>query len=168
MKRTLAVDASQNWSLVGLKPAHRALFRTRIEWLASKHFGDKSPPCLCWRTIPNQPAESIEESASSLNEVLRSPGILAIDRDWLLSPDGRVPQSTAHQIRILWSWSYRGKQDTFWSTEVGLDGVVHDILSLTLWGKVCLQKGFTCLSQRNPLISGIELPTVPLAHAIRR
>ena len=69
-----------------------------------------------------------------------------------------IHQRSNNQIRLLWHWSLRGKQDLLWCTEMSFMGVVFDSQSLQQWLLACIRHGKANASQNNTLLSGIQLP----------
>ena len=166
MKRTLAGQRVQNWNVLDLKPMHRALLRRMVN--ASE---DNISSQMESRTEIRWHQDSLLNSDDhALLVTLRRPGVLIVDRDALCQ---RVAENRAFdtvlealhlrfcdQIRLLWHWSLRGKQDLMWCTEMAMDGVISDPQSLVLWSRVCKRKGKVIEGQNNTLLSGIRLPTL--------
>jgi|GEM_PF-1495823 len=166
MKQTLANQCVQNWNFLDLKPMHRALLRRMVN-ATEDNMGSQMER----RTEIHWHHESLLNSdEQALLSMLRRPGVLIVDRDALCQ---RVVKNRAFdtvlealqlrfcdQIRLLWHWSLRGKQDLLWCTEMAMDGVISDPQSLVLWSRVCIRKGKVIEGQNNTLLSGIRLPTL--------
>ena len=166
MKQTLANQRVQNWNFLDLKPMHRALLRRMVN-ATEDNMGSQ----IAGRTEIHWHHESLLSSNDqALLTMLRRPGVLIIDRDTLCQ---RMVKNRAFdtvlealhlrfcdQIRLLWHWSMRGKQDLLWCTEMAMDGVISDPQSLVLWSRVCMRKGKVIEEQNNTLLSGIRLPTL--------
>ena len=147
MKKTLAMQLVQEWSLLELRPMHRALLRRWAEQTASTVHGllDRERE-LVWHL-----ASLSDSSDPVLLECMRRPGVLIVDCDGLskrvtADRDGDAVLNAIHdrtkdQIRLLWHWSLRGKQDLLWCTELSFDGVISDARSLNQWLRVCLRLG---------------------------
>ena len=164
MKQTLAHQLVQDWGLLDLRPMHRALLRRSAEQLVSadKNWMDSKGE-IVWHL------ESWQESSDQvLLEMLYRPGVLMVDCDGLMQRvrEDRhrdavveaIHQRSNNQIRLLWHWSLRGKQDLLWCTEMFFEGVVFDSQSLQQWLRACIRHGNANASQNNTLLSGIQLP----------
>ena len=166
MKQTLAYQLVLDWGLLDLRPMHRALIRRSTEQLVSS---DKNRlDCrgeIAWHLESWQ-----ETSDQALLEMLCRPGVLMVDCDGLMlraredrQPDAvleAIHQRANNQIRLLWHWSLRGKQDLLWCTEMSFMGVVFDSQSLQQWLHACIRHGKANASQNNTLLSGIQLPNL--------
>jgi len=171
MKRTLQPQLVQNWTLIGLKPMHRALVRSTAQTSAAnsnKEFAAQ------WIAIDRDrallPANNTSETSASHPSIpsLAGPGVVIVDRDIYFDQiggrlfDPRISSCTEDrspcQIRLLWSWSLRGKRDLLWCTELNFDGVIHDIQSLQQWTRACLKHAKVLVEKEDSLISGIRLP----------
>ena len=166
MKRTLANQRIQDWSLLDLKPMHRALLRRMVDPPEANTEGQVEKAMeFRWHQV-----SMLSTNEANLLEMVRRPGVLIVDRDALLK---RVFENRGNeqlmdamhrrcrdQIRLLWHWSLRGKQDLLWCTEMAFDGVISDPRSLVLWSDVCMRKGKVIEGQSNLLLSGIHLPTL--------
>ncbi len=128
---------------------------------------------IVWRTLNTN--NDHDEKSNEVNlrdenvwDIPRVNGVVVIDRDALrdrldkLAQNGRreIPifARPMEQIRLLWSWSFRGKEDLSWCTELAFAGVLYDAESVGHWARACVKRGPIQTSQTNPLISGIELP----------
>ena len=106
--------------------------------------------------------------------LLQRPGVLVVDRDAFVQRvvENRVfdpildalHRRFIDQIRLVWHWSLRGKQDLLWCTEMAMDGVINDPRSLALWSRVCRRKGKSYEGQSNTLLSGIRLPSLAVSN----
>jgi hypothetical protein len=165
MKTTIALDRVQDWMLVGLKPMHRAILRNQVQSTISRRSDSQPLPYLSWHTI--------NDDTSTSNEIdgpLWQSSVVVVDRDWLtakLQDEAfrqnvldRWTRNPRPQIRLLWSWTAGTKNDMDWCTELGLHGVLFDSLSLQCWCRVAIRSGLVHLSQSNPILSGIQLPTL--------
>ena len=166
MKQTLAQQLVQDWGLLDLKPMHRALLRRSAEQLVG---ADKN-----WMESKGEIAWHIESwrdsSDQALLEMMCRPGVLMVDSDALMKRvrEDRhldavveaIHQRSNNQIRLLWHWSLRGKQDLLWCTEMSFVGVVFDSQSLQQWLRACVRHGKANASQNNTLLSGIQLPNL--------
>ncbi len=164
MKRTLAKQTVQDWSLLGLKPMHRALVRRCVEQTNAVH----------QRTLQGQRkvAWSLDpwdwHREQSLLPILDRTGILIIECKGLLERAKVVEpidpflvalqRRSNAQIRLVWNWTLQGKKDLQWCTEMSFDGVVHDARSLMTWLPICLRHGKSRERQLNSLLRDIELP----------
>jgi len=166
MKRTLASQRVQNWNVLDLKPMHRGLLR-RLVNATEDNMGSQIERSAEIRWHQDSLLNSDDQA---LLVMLRRPGVLIVDRDALCQ---RVAENRAFdtvlealhlrycdQIRLLWHWSLRGKQDLLWCTEMAMDGVINDPQSLVLWSRVCKRKAKVIEGQNNTLLSGIRLPTL--------
>ncbi len=164
MKRTLAKQTVQDWSLLGLKPMHRALLRRCVELHNSTQNGTMpSERSVAWYV------ESWDSTCEkSILHILNRPGILLLDCNGLIER-AQVKKAldpflfalyrrSNPQIRLIWNWTLQGKQDLRWCTEMSFDGVIHDARSLMMWLPVCLRQGKSSTSQLNSFLRGVELP----------
>jgi hypothetical protein len=171
MKKTLATQLVQDWSLLGLRPMHRALLRRWAEQAASTVQG----PLDRKRELVWHLASLSDSSDPELLAAMCRPGVLIVDceglskrvladrvRDAVLNA---VHHRTNDQIRLVWHWSLHGKQDLLWCTELSFDGVISDARSLTQWLRVCLRRGKVVEGQSNRLLQGIELPKLALPNS---
>lgn len=164
MKKTLATQLVLDWSLLDLRPMHRALLRRWAEQAASTAQG----PLDRKRELVWHLASLSDSSDPVLLEAMYRPGVLLVDSDGLskrvMAARDRdavlnaVYHRTKNQIRLLWHWSLHGKQDLLWCTELSFDGVISDARSLNQWLRVCLRNGKVIEGQSNRLLQGIELP----------
>lgn len=167
MKKTLTSQRVQIWNVLDLKPMHRALLRRMVN--ATEDNGGAQMES---RTEIRWQQGSLLKSDDHALSMLRSPGVLIVDRDALCQ---RVAENRAFdtvlealylrncdQIRLLWHWSLRGKQDLLWCTEMAMDGAMSDPQSLVVWSRVCRRKGKVIEDQNNTLLTGIRLPTFAL------
>ena len=170
MKQTLASQRMQDWSLLDLKPMHRVLLRRIVNPPEANVV-----PQLERKTEFRWYHESLRNSDDqALLAMLQRPGVLIVDHDALVqrvieNRDFDPVLDALHyrfldQIRLLWHWSLRGKQDLLWCTEMAMDGVVSDPKSLVLWSRTCRRKGKTTEGQSNPLVSGIRLPSLAVSN----
>lgn len=164
MKQTLAHQLVQDWGLLDLRPMHRALLRRSAEHLV---IADKN-----WMNSKGEIAWHIESWRESSDQVLLEmmyrPGVLMVDCDGLMQRvrEDRhrdavveaIHQQSNNQIRLLWHWSLRGKQDLLWCTEMFFEGVVCDSQSLQQWLRACIRHGNANTIQNNTLLTGIQLP----------
>lgn len=162
MKTNLEPQRVLSWSLLGLKPMHRALLRRTAEQLAvpleetSEKRGE-----LTWCSF---------DTNQSVSDCFALPGILIIDSDELAkrmqnqSSDesnlGLLYQRSTVQIRLLWNWCYRGKESLMWCTELSFDGVIYDLASMNRWVRICLSRGKVSQGQGNVLLRDLQLPTI--------
>ena len=166
MKQTLTTQLVQNWNILDLKPMHRASLRRMVN-ATEDNMGS---PIETRAEIRWHQESLVNSDEQELLAMLRRPGVLIIDRDALCR---RIAENRAFdtvlealhlrfcdQIRLLWHWSLRGKQDLLWCTEMAMDGVISDPQSLVLWSRVCMRKGKVIEGQTNTLLSGIRLPTL--------
>ena len=154
MKRTLRPQLVQYWTLAGMRPMHRALVRRTVQSMFEKANHSFS---LTWH---------VEGLSSS--ETMFRPGVLIIDRDTMFdalsSPKtnkrfaNEIKNRSTNQIRLLWSWSLRGRQDLLWCTELSFAGVMHDNLSVEQWCRVCLDAAHQVEIPGNFILAGIQLP----------
>ena len=170
MKQTLAHQLVHDWGLLDLRPMHRALLRRSAEQLVS---ADKN-----WMDSKGEIAWHIESwrdsSDQAMLEMMCRPGVLMVDCDGLMQRirEDRVRdpvveaihQRSHNQIRLLWHWSLRGKQDLLWCTEMSFEGVVCDSQSLQQWLRACMRHGKCNASQNNMLLSGIQLPKLATSN----
>ncbi len=165
MKKTIAAQLLQDWSLLDLRPLHRALLRRLAEQFAQTI----QDPSNRKREIVWHVAGLRDSSDGELLEAMLRSGVLIVDCDGLLERvmAGRdkdtvlnaIHNRSQKQIRLLWHWSLRGKQDLLWCTELSFDGVISDVRSLNQWLRVCLRQGKAIEVQSNSLLQGIELPS---------
>ena len=156
MKTSLVAQTVQWWGLLDLKPMHRALLRRSVEQISNR--------AIDWHVT------SWRESDPTLLEILSRQGVIIIDRCGLMQRtleargSDEVVEALHHrsqgQIRLLWHWSLRGKQDLFWCTRMSFEGVISDAESLTQWLRVCVRHGRTIESKSNMLLNGIQLPRI--------
>ncbi len=163
MKLSLDAQQVQAWGLLDLKPMHRALMRRTVE--THSNLG------LEWYVA------SWRDNDRALLGLLSRPGVTLVDRDGLIKRTLEARRTDAviealhhrsrDQIRLLWHWSLRGKQDLFWCTEMSFDGVISDAQSLSQWLRVCVRLGKTNAGN-NGILDGIELPRIsaPSPHTI--
>ncbi len=163
MKQSLASQRVQAWGLLELKPMHRTMLRRSVE--------SNSKLGLEWNVA------SWRDNDQALLELLSQPGVIVVDRDGLMERTleargtDAVIEALHHrsrgQIRLLWHWSLRGKQDLFWCTEMSFEGVVSDPQSMMQWLRVCVRLGKT-KEGINGLLNGIEFPRIiaPIAETI--
>jgi len=71
-------------------------------------------------------------------------------------------QRSNAQIRLLWNWCKRGKEDLMWCTEMSFVGVICDLASMNRWLRVCLKQGKIIEGQSNTLLRDLQLPK--MAH----
>ncbi len=171
MKKTLATQLVQDWSLLDLRPMHRALLRRWAEQTASTVQG----PLDRTRELVWHLASLSDSSDLELIEATSRPGVLLVDCDGLskrvkAARDrdavlNAVHHRTEEQIRLLWHWSLHGKQDLLWCTELSFDGVISDPRSLKQWLRVCLRHGKVLEGQSNRLLQGIELPKLAFPNS---
>ncbi len=150
---------------------HRALLRRWAEQTASTVHG----PLDRERELVWHLASLSDSSDPVLLECMRRPGVLIVDCDGLSKrvtadrdPDAvlnAIHDRTKDQIRLLWHWSLRGKQDLLWCTELSFDGVISDARSLNQWLRVCLRLGKVIEGQNNRLLQGIELPKLAIPNS---
>ena len=174
MIRTLAKQSVQDWGLLGLRPMHRALVRRSVEQMVANH----------QRPMPSQQAvawhlQQWGEDCEPLQlTMFNRAGVLLVDRAGLLQrvhlnrqndPVLAELHCRSHpQIRLLWNWSIRGRQDLVWCTELSFDGVINDARSLLEWLPVCLTRGRSYDRQRNGLLRDLHLPTLVAPITIPR
>ena len=171
MKKTLASERIQDWSLLDLKPMHRALLRRMVDPPESNQ-EERTEDMIKLRWHQESFLASDDQK---LLAMFRRPGVLIINRDALVR---RVVEDLSYdplldalhhrcpdQIRLLWHWSLRGKQDLLWCTEMAFVGVISDPRSLILWNGICKRKGKVTEGQGNPLLSGIQLPTLAVPNS---
>ncbi len=171
MKKTLAMQLVQDWSLLDLRPMHRALLRRLAEHTVLTVQG----PLDRKREIVWHLASLSDSSDPVLLESMCRPGVLIVDCDGLSTRvmadrDGDAVLNAVHhrtkdQIRLLWHWSLHGKQDLLWCTESSFDGVISDARSLNQWLRVCLRHGKVMEGQSNRLLQGIELPKLAIPNS---
>ena len=151
---------------------HRALLRRTVEQAAMPFLNMQAPGFeLAWHVV-----DSSEGTEQMFIEGLRRPGILIVDCDTLVR---RVEHSAINapviqslyersndQIRLLWHWSNRGKEDLVWCTEKTFDGVIFDLSSLSQWVRVCLKRGKVIEGQRNILLRDLQLPRIALQDSL--
>ena len=164
--RTLSPQLIQNWTLIALAPMHRAIVRGAVQ-RSNEAFNrlQSRPIGLDWHV-----ESSIEggDFRSATDPSLQTSGIFLLDRNAVLEAiktehtrialTKAITSRSSEQIRLLWSWSWHGNQDTAWCTEFGFDGVIHDIESMDRWSRICVRSGQVHESQTNPLLAGIRLP----------
>lgn len=170
MKTNLQSQQVQYWSLLGIKPMQRALLRRTVEQVAIPLRNAVAPPfeltCSIFEATTNE----------TRLECFERPGVLIIDRDTLTKQIGDheaadltrnlySERSTA-QIRLLWNWCKRGKEDLMWCTELSLDGVIYDLESMNRWVRVCLKRGKVIQSQNNLLLRDLQLPKISLRSSV--
>lgn len=166
MKRTLAQQWVQDWGLLDLRPMHRALLRSSVAQLVC---ADPTDPKMHYKRDVSWHVESWRDSSDqALLDTMRRPGVLVVDFHGLVQrvredrPRDALLDAIYHrsncQIRLLWHWSLRGKQDLLWCTEMSFEGVVCDSQSLQQWLRACIRHGNANASQNNTLLSGIQLP----------
>lgn len=164
MKTTLATQLVQVWSLLDLRPTHRALLRHSAEQMVKTvHSQSDRKRKLAWHV-----ASLRDSSDQVLLETMRRPGLLIVDLEGLMQRviEGRASDAVINathnrwngQIRLLWHWSLQGKQDLMWCTERSFDGVIWDARTLKQWLRVCMRHGELIEGQSNTLLNGIELP----------
>lgn len=172
MKRTLAAQRVQSWSLLGLKPMHRALLRRSVDSELEKRVSTMRQQQSCeWHVVEVLSSEPAAQEG--LVAALARPGVLVIDRDrWLERMGNGVPRDPFHnrmpfrddqQIRLLWNWSLYGKSDLQWCTAWTFDGLISDPESLENWVRVSVQRAVCTQSQTNPILNGIKFPSQSLA-----
>ena len=171
MKQTLATQLVQDWSLLDLRPMHRAHLRRWAEQMAST----VQSPLDRKRELVWHLASLRDSSDPMLLETMCRPGVLIVDCDGLskrvMADRDRdavlnaIHHRTKDQIRLVWHWSLHGKQDLLWCTELSFDGVISDPRSLNQWLRVCLRHGKTIEGQSNRLLKGIELPKLALPNS---
>ncbi len=174
MRKTLADQQMQDWSLLDMKPMHRALLRRTVDPIANPN--ETNTGTQLERKIEFRwHDESLRSSDDqALLALLQRPGVLIVDRDAFVQRvvENRVfdpvldalHRRFTDQIRLVWHWSLRGKQDLLWCTEMAMDGVIHDPSSLALWSRICRQKGKSYKGQSNTLLSGIRLPSLAVSN----
>ena len=162
MKTSLEPQQVQSWSLLGMKPMHRALLRRTVEQAAIPLTEAAASRFeIAWSDFASNQPDS---------NCFARPGVLIIDRDTLNKrieehegcelSIGTYYQSSKAQIRLLWNWCKRGKEDLIWCTELSFDGVIYDLASMNRWIPVCLKRGRIIQSQNNLLLRDLQLPTV--------
>ncbi|MCY2984538.1 MAG: hypothetical protein NTY15_13015 [Planctomycetota bacterium] len=164
MKTNLEPSRVQWWSLLGIKPMHRALLRRTVERAAIP--------------LTEAAASRIELKWSNFEatmnqshlECFDGSSIQIIDRNILfkriedhkgneVSPEMDCQRSNA-QIRLLWNWCKRGKEDLMWCTELSFDGCIYDLASMHRWVRVCLKHGRISQSQNNLILRDLQLPKI--------
>lgn len=178
MKKTLASQQNQDWNLLDMKPMHRALLRRTVDPIVNPivNSNDANTGAQLDRKIEFRwYHESLRSSDDhALLALLQRPGVLVVDRDAFVQRvvENRVfdpvldalHRRSIDQIRLVWHWSLRGKQDLLWCTEMAMDGVINDPRSLALWSRVCRRKGKCYEGQSNTLLSGIRLPSLAVSN----
>jgi len=166
MKTSLAPQRVQSWSLFGMKPMHRALLRRTAEQVVSTSKESAASPFeITWAVF-----DSNDPTHHSFSISLSRPGLLIIDSEELVrrirnhqvsesSLDLLYQRSNA-QIRLLWNWCKRGKEDLMWCTELSFDGVICDLASMNRWIRVCLKQGKIIEGQPNTLLRDLQLPKI--------
>lgn len=168
MKKNLEKQWVQDWSVLDLRPMHRALLRRLAEQLVQ--------PVRCPLNRKQDIVWHIASLGDSPDSILlaamRRTGVLIVDGDGLLqrvtvnrdrdAVVNAMHQRSTEQIRLLWHWSLQGKQDLLWCTEMSFDGVISDARSLNQWLRVCLRHGREIEGQIHTLLQGIELPNLAL------
>ena len=163
MKTSLEPQQVQSWSLVGIKPMHRALLRRTVERAATPSTGAASRFKLAWSVF--------EEKANRPNlEFCELPSVLILGKDTLIKQfedhvgtafaDDRYHRRSNAQIRLLWNWCQRGKEDLMWCTELSFDGVIYDLASMYRWVRICLKRGRIIESQNHSLLRDLQLPKI--------
>jgi len=163
MKRTLSKEFVQDWTLLGLKPMHRALLRRCVENHIAKTSELQNKRMITWHVL-HWDALSEHKLLSQFHRT----GVLIVDRNGLLRraiEDRQLDPVLAAlqcrskaQIRLLWNWSLQGFADLHWCTELSFDGVIHDSVSLEGWLRCCLRLGVATECQLNCLLRDIQLP----------
>ena len=171
MKTSLATQLVQDWSVLDLRPMHRALLRR----LAEQYTQTVEDPLHGNRELVWSVARLRDSRDQVLLDAMRRPGVLIVDCDGLservlADRDADMVLNAMHlrskeQIRLLWHWSLVGKQDLLWCTEMSFDGVISDARSLSQWLRVCMRHGKALEGQSNPLLQGIELPKLSLPNS---
>ncbi len=162
MKTSIEPQQVQSWNLLGMKPMHRALLRRTVERAAIPLTESAASRFeLIWNDLAANQSDS---------DCFSRPGVLMIDRGTLtkriedregseFNLDMYYQRSNA-QIRLLWNWSKRGKEDLIWCTEFSFDGVIYDLASMNRWVRVCLKRGRIIQGQNNFLLRDLQLPTI--------
>ncbi len=170
MKTNIQFQQVQYWSLLGIKPMHRALLRRTVEQV--------SIPLMDAAASPFELTWCVFEATTNETrlECFERPGVLIIDRDTLtkqigdheavdLNPNLYCERSN-RQIRLLWDWCKRGKEDLMWCTELSFCGVIYDVESMNRWVRVCLKRGKVIQSQNNLLLRDLQLPKISLRSSV--
>jgi len=178
MKKSLEASLIQEWCLVGMKPMHRALLRTQVANAAAALTPDAAGEKkligreFAWHVLSNQRSTGegtqSQVADSQLSDWMVRLGIVVVDRKTALDQSkngcvgdrwfGSSHHRSIHQIRLLWHWSLRGKQDLLWCTEKGFDGIIYNPESLRQWVRVCIRNGKANAVQNNWFLKCIELP----------
>jgi hypothetical protein len=163
MKTSLEPQQVQSWGLVGIKPMHRALLRNTVERAAPPTSEGASLIELTWTVF--------DHSANHLHlEIFDRTSVVIIGKDTLSKQfeiDGgnelvndRYNRRANAQIRLLWNWCQRGREDLMWCTELSFDGVIYDLASMYRWGRVCLKRARVIQSQNHLLLRDLQLPRI--------